>query len=342
MRGRRFVSILLILILLGMGLYLYVSWQLGAYGRGGTVFFSKGSSLAQIASLLEEKGIVRNARTFRWFARWKGKANRLQAGEYQFDTGVTPAQVLDKLVRGDRLIRRLVIPEGYTFQQIAQAMQAAGIAPASEVQKYFRDPKLLGKLGFSAVSLEGYLFPAAYEYDPATTAEGLLTQMIEHFKKSLDPGLRERALQIGWSLPQVVTLASIIEKETGQGSERPVISSVFHNRLKIGMPLQSDPTVIYGLTNFDGNIRKADLSNPHPYNTYVHVSLPPGPIASSGKDSLKAALYPAQTNYLFFVSKGDGSHVFAASLAEHQANVVRYQLAGKGPTPTPHPTPNPP
>jgi UPF0755 protein len=108
------------------------------------------------------------------------------------------------------------------------------------------------------------------------------------------------------------------------------------------MPLQSDPTVIYGLTNFDGNIRKADLSNPHPYNTYVHVSLPPGPIASSGKDSLKAALYPAQTNYLFFVSKGDGSHVFAASLAEHQANVVRYQLAGKGPTPTPHPTPNPP
>lgn len=343
MRGRPFLSVLLALILLALAGYLYITWQLGPYGPGGEAYFPKGSSLHQIALGLKEKGIIRSPRVFEGLARWKGVANKLQAGEYRFEAASTPAQVLDKLVKGDHILRKLVIPEGYTFQQIAAAVQAAGIAPAAEFVKSFRSPTWLGKLGFPAESLEGFLFPATYLYDPATTTESLLDQMIANFKKNFDTSLRERALQTGWSLPQVVTLASIIEKETGKASERPVIASVFHNRLKIGMPLQSDPTVIYGLKNFDGNIRKADLSNPHPYNTYVHVGLPPGPIASPGKDSIKAVLYPATTNYLFFVAKGDGSHVFATTLEEHQANVTRYQLGGKTPTPTasPHPLASP-
>jgi len=261
--------------------------------------------------------------------RFKGEESKLHPGEYDIKPGMTASDILEKLVKGERIVHKLVIPEGFTFKQIAEAIEKTGIAPATQVQTYFRDPQLLQSLGFPALSLEGFLFPATYEYDRMTTVDELLKKMIQAFKLNFDSSLREQTLAQGWSIPQTVTLASIIEKETGQAAERPLISSVFHNRLHMNMPLQSDPTVIYGLPNFDGNIRKADLSNPHPYNTYVHPGLPPGPIASTGKAALKAALSPQETNYLYFVGKGDGTHVFAATLEEHNANVQRYQLGIK-------------
>jgi len=332
MKGGTFLKFLLVLLLIAAGLYLYVSIQLGPYGKGGTVYIPKGASVQQTAELLKQGGILRSAWAFRGLARWRGVQAKLKPGEYQFEAGMTNREVLDKIVRGDRVIRRLVVPEGSSFAQIAALMGKAGIAPQVETMKFFRDPALLAALGFPAVSLEGYLFPAAYEYDRETTAEGLLRQMLKKFQDSIRGTLTDRAKQSGWTIPQVVTLASIIEKETGLAAERPLISSVFHNRLRIGMPLQTDPTVIYGLPNFDGNLRKEDLRNPHAYNTYVHVGLPPGPIASPGLASLEAALNPAASNYLFFVAKGDGSHFFSATLDEHNAAVARYQL-GRAPSP---------
>ncbi|HKX13377.1 MAG TPA: endolytic transglycosylase MltG [bacterium] len=322
------LKILLLLAILGMAGYLYLAMQWGPYGRGGTVYIPRGSSLSQIATLLEQGQLVRSAWSFKLLARWKGQASQLKPGEYVFSEGPSAAQVLDKIVRGDRLIRRITIPEGYSFAQIAALIEQAGIAPRTEVMKSFRDPTLLGGLGFAAPSLEGYLFPATYEYDRQTKVPELLKEMVDNFKRNT-ANLAARATAAGWTFPQLVTLASLIEKETGQAKERPLISSVFQNRLRIGMPLQTDPSVIYGLANFDGNLRRDDLRNPHPYNTYVHIGLPPGPIASPGMASLEAVLAPATSNYLFFVSKGDGTHFFSSTLDEHNAAVARYQL-GKG------------
>ncbi|HCU26128.1 MAG TPA: endolytic transglycosylase MltG [Deltaproteobacteria bacterium] len=307
--------------------------------------------MQQSAELLKQNGILRQTWTFRWLARWRNVAEKLKPGEYQFAPDMTVAEVLNKIVRGDRVVHKLTIPEGFTFAQVAALLEKNKIAPQAEVLALFRDPKLLGELDFPAVNLEGYLFPATYEYDRESTAAELLAQMVQSFKRNFSTDLRERAMQRGWSIPQVVTLASIIEKETGQAGERALISAVFHNRLRLGMPLQTDPTVIYGLPHFDGNLRREDLRNPHPYNTYVHIGLPPGPIASPGKASLEAALSPSSSDYLFFVAKGDGTHQFSATIDEHNAAVAKYQLrkipgaesqaTSVSPTPETKPSPTP-
>ncbi|MFO1463043.1 MAG: endolytic transglycosylase MltG [bacterium] len=342
MKAGTLLKALLVLLLVAAGLYIYVSIQLGPYGKGGTAYIPHGASLRQSAQILEQNGIVRSAWSFRGLARWRGVQAKLKPGEYQFEPGMTSGEVLDKIVRGERIVRRLTVPEGTNFRQIAALIAGAGIASQDEVMKRFRDPALLGLLGFPAPSLEGFLYPASYEYDRETTVDGLLRAMLQKFQESVRGPLADRAKQAGWTMSQVVTLASIIEKETAQAAERPLISSVFHNRLRIGMPLQTDPTVIYGLPDFDGNLRREDLRNPHPYNTYVHVGLPPGPIASPGMASLEAALNPAASNYLFFVAKGDGTHFFSATLDEHNAAVARYQLGRQGsPESQPQGTPAP-
>lgn len=305
------------------GFYHYLSTSTGA---GGNLYVAKGMTVPQVAEQLQQQSIVRHAWYFQLLARGQNLHAVLKPGEYEFGPGLRPQQVLDKLLKGERVVRKLVIPEGFTFAQIAQAIEKAGIAPATEVARYYRDPLWLKKLDFPASSLEGYLFPATYPYDRGTQVEDILGQMLKAFQQQWRGPLKDQALAMGWTIPQVVTFASIIEKETGSAPERPLVSSVFHNRLRLGMPLQSDPTVIFGLPNFDGNIRKADLQNPHPYNTYVHSGLPPGPIASPGKASLQAALQPANSSYLYFVGKGDGTHYFSTSLQEHEAAVAQYQL----------------
>jgi len=325
----KFLKIFTVLVVLGLGLYLFLTIQWGPYGEGGLVYIPKGMTVEQIGETLAQEKIVRNAWSFKLLVRLKGESRYLQAGEYKFPSRVSTAEVLEKLRKGQRYIRRLTIPEGYNFQQIAQEIEKTGIASASEVQALFKDPRYLNKLGFNALSLEGYLFPDTYEYNRGTTLDDIISQMIANFKKQIGEGLSQRAQQGGWTIPQLTTLASVIEKETGLAAERPRIASVFQNRLQIGMPLQSDPTIIYGLKDYQGDIRRKDIRNPHPYNTYVHVGLPPGPIASPGIDSLRAVLNPEPSDYLFFVSRGDGSHQFSENLAEHQAAVRKYQLGRK-------------
>jgi conserved hypothetical protein, YceG family len=322
----KFLKILLVLLLLGGALYGFYSYQSRPFGSGGNVYISKGASVAQVADLLQQSGILQNRWVFLSLARLHRLHAVLKPGEYEFGPQLRPQEVLEKLLRGDRVVRKLVIPEGFSFVQIAAALEKAGIAPVAEVYRYYRDPAWLNRLGFPAPSLEGFLFPATYPYDRGTKLEEILGQMVKAFQQQFRGELRDQAMALGWTIPQVVTLASIIEKETGRKEERATISSVFHNRLRLGMPLQSDPTVIFGLPQFDGNLRKTDLLNPHPYNTYVHGGLPPGPIASPGKASLEAALRPASTQYLYFVGKGNGTHQFSTTLEEHEAAVAQYQL----------------
>jgi UPF0755 protein len=319
------VLFLSLLILAGAG-YVFLRGQWGPHGPGGTVYIPKGASLGQIAQELAKGGFIPNAWSFKVLTRLEKAERELKPGEYEFAAAVTASQILEKLRKGERLVRKLIIPEGYSFRQIALLIAQAGIATEPQVMAVLHDPQYLGLLGFTALSLEGYLFPSTYEYDSRTTLSELLTRMIRGFGKNFDGELRARVEASGWTIPQVVTLASIIEKETGRAEERPTIASVFHNRLKLGMPLQSDPTIIYGLINFDGNIRREDIRNPHAYNTYVHAGLPPGPIASPGLASLRAVLFPASGDYLFFVAKNDGTHHFSKDLASHNQAVQRYQL----------------
>lgn len=322
---KKFLYLLLFLLVLGGGAYLYLHWEWGYPGAGGIVYIPKGSSVGQIAQELNKAHLIANPWSFKLLARLEKAETELKPGEYQFPPGVTAPEILDKIRRGERLVRKLTIPEGFSFRQIAQAIAASGIATEAQVMEAFQDPQYLTLLGFPAPSLEGYLYPSTYEYDSRTTLKELLTAMILGFQKNFDANLRVRTEGAGWSIPQVVTLASIIEKETGRAEERVLIASVFHNRLRQGMPLQSDPTIIYGLVNFDGNIRQEDIRNPHPYNTYVHSGLPPGPIASPGLASMQAVLFPASGDYLYFVAKKDGTHHFSKDLASHNQAVQLYQ-----------------
>jgi UPF0755 protein len=318
---------LFLILLLAVGVaYLYLRLQWGPHGLGGIIYISKGSSVGQIAQELDKAGFIPNTWSFKLLARLEHAERDLKPGEYGFPSGVTASQILEKLRKGERLVRRLTIPEGYSYRQIAQAIAATGMATEAQVMIAFNDPYYLGQLGFPAVSLEGYLFPSTYEYDSRTTLQELLSEMIQEFRGHFDGELKARAEAAGWTIPQVVTLASIIEKETARPEERPLIASVFHNRLQRGMPLQSDPTIIYGLTNYDGNIRQEDIRNPHPYNTYVHIGLPPGPIASPGMESMRAVLSPATADFLFFVAKKDGTHHFSKDLVSHQQAVQQYQV----------------
>jgi peptidoglycan lytic transglycosylase G len=321
-----FYLILTLLVAAGLG-YLFLRIQWGPHGKGGLVYIPKGSSVGQIAQELRKAGFIPNPWSFKILVRLDHAERELKPGEYEFPPQVEAPQILDKLRRGERVVHKLAIPEGYTFKQIAYAIAQTGIADEAQVLATFQDPKYLNLLGFPAISLEGYLFPSTYEYDSHTTLQDLLTQMIRGFQENFGKYLGARAAAAGWTIPQVVTLASIVEKETGRAEERPLIASVFENRLRTGMLLQSDPTIIYGLPHYDGNIHPEDIHNPHPYNTYVHPGLPPGPIASPGMASLQAVLFPTTGDYLYFVARGDGTHQFSKDLASHHQAVQRYQLA---------------
>jgi UPF0755 protein len=275
-----------------------------------------GLSTRAIGDRLVAAGVVRDSLTFR-AALWKsGRDTRLKAGEYHFDAPMTPVAVIDKLRRGDVFVIHITFPEGLNVFEMAKIFESKGFGPAKSFVEAGR-------------SLEGFLFPETYALSRHTDAPKLVHQMNEAFERTLTPEMRAAAEARGLSIQQLVTLASIVEKETGNPSERPIVASVYENRLRIGMALQCDPTVIYALElagRYDGNIRRDDLQFDSPYNTYKYPGLPPGPIASPGRASLDAVVHPMETEYLYFVSRNDGSHVFAATLAEHNRNVQRYQV----------------
>jgi UPF0755 protein len=282
-----------------------------------------------IGERLVGAGVVRDRLAFRAAVMVSGRARQLKAGEYRFTGALHPLDVVDKIARGDVYRRQLTFREGLTIVEMAQLFEERGFGSADEFRKAAANASLVADLDPAAPDLEGYLFPETYALARGTSAADLVTQMVDGFKNVLTADVRSAASAAGLSVRQLVTLASLVEKETGTPDERPVVAAVYTNRLKIGMGMQADPTVIYALQKagkYDGNLRREDLQVDSPYNTYRYSGLPPGPIASPGRASIEASAKPAAVDYLYFVSKNDGSHVFASSLAEHNRNVQTWQV----------------
>lgn len=285
-----------------------------------------GATIAQTALQLEKAGVIADAGDFRLLTRFKGQVGALKVGVYEFVKPAVPAEVLRRLVAGDVLMRRVTIPEGFSLKEIAARLEQLGFGSADETLRLTRDREFLRSLEITAPSLEGFLFPETYFIAVDASARQLLQLMVREFRKRLTPEIVQGAKARGLNVQQLVTLASIVQKEARRVEEMPTIASVYHNRLRIRMPLQADPTVIYGIENYNGNITKADLLRKTPYNTYRMYGLPPGPIASPGAEALMAVAFPAQTRYLYFVARGDGSHAFSENLIQHNEAVRRYQL----------------
>jgi UPF0755 protein len=287
------------------------------------VMLRPGYSTRKIANELKSAGVIENTRSFLLW-HYLHPAQSLKAGEYLFEKPANSIQIYRRLVAGDIYVHTVVIPEGYTMFDVAKAMEGAGLGPSDTFLKLFETNSLISDLAPEAQSLEGYLFPNTYEFTRTQTPLEMVAAMVKQF--------RAVAQQIGLNtdVNKTVTMASIIEKETSAPEERPLVASVYYNRLNRSVALDADPTIIYGelLNNsYQGALHHADLQVDSPYNTYRHPGLPPGPIGNPGKSSLEAALHPATSHYLYFVSNGNGHHRFAATLEEHNRNVAAYREA---------------
>ena len=324
-----------LLMLLGAGaaaglLYVRVNQPYRGYqGAEQFVEIPPGTGSRPIGDRLVASGVVRDIATFR-AALWMSHQGRhLKAGEYRFDRAMTPFEIIDTIARGDVYVVSVTFPEGLTIVEMAKIAESHGLGSAASFVEAAKDPAPIRALDPAAKDLEGYLFPETYALPRRTDAARLVRIMAARFEKVFTPDLRQAAAARGLTVRQAVTLASIVEKETAKADERPLVAAVYATRLRIGMALQCDPTVIYGLVKagrYAGNIHKDDLSFDSPYNTYRHPGLPPGPIASPGRASLEAALHPADADYLYFVSRNDGSHAFARTLEEHNRNVQTFQV----------------
>lgn len=344
-QSRRILSRLLpLLLLMALAAGFAQQWvggQLQAIQPGATqavtVTIPSGASVREMAALLETNHLIRDATVFRYFARYRGVDSQLKPGEYQFTAGMNLDQILSKLARGETVVHRFTIPEGKTLPEIADILAKAHIvdrdkflqaAAASHLADAYlpKDVKL-------ELPLEGYLFPDTYEYKAGVTEADLLAMMFARFEKVWTPENLARAKELNLSVHQVMTLASIVEKEAQVAKERPVIAGVYHNRMDIGMKLDADPTVGYAVKKTGGqDLSARDLTVDSPYNTYTHAGLPPGPIAAPGEASIKAALFPEKHDYWYFVAKEDGSgeHYFAATLDEQDHNIaVAHENAAK-------------
>jgi UPF0755 protein len=285
-----------------------------------------GQSFKTTTEILYKAGIIKSRFKFKVVARLKGYDKRLKAGEYALSASMAPIQILEKLVKGEVKLYKLTVPEGFNIYQIAELVAKAGFADPSVFISDATNEAFARESGIHGSSFEGYLYPETYYFPKNVSSKTIISSMVKRFWLVFEPQWKEKVKQFGFSIHQVVTLASIIEKETGAPFERPIISSVFHNRLNKKMRLESDPTVIYGLKNFDGNLKRTHLETPTPYNTYKIRGLPPGPIANPGRASLAAALYPADTKYIYFVSKKNSTHQFSTNLKDHNQAVRKYQL----------------
>jgi UPF0755 protein len=301
----------------------------GYAGAEQFVDIPTGSGSSSIGDRLVAGGVIRDRATYRLALWLSGEGRHLKAGEYRFDRAMTPFDVIDKLARGDVYVIHLTLPEGLTIAEMAKLFESHGLGPASAFVEAANNAALVRDLDPAAKDLEGYLFPETYALPRKTDADKLIRMMVARFEHVFTPELRQAAASRQLSVRQAVTLASIVERETARAEERPLVAAVFVNRLKLRMPLQTDPTVIYALQRagaYTGNLRRDDLAFDSPYNTYRYPGLPPGPIASPGRASLDAAVHPADADFLYFVSRNDGSHEFARTLDEHNRNVHKYQV----------------
>jgi UPF0755 protein len=288
----------------------------------------KGQSAKEIAQNLKKKGIIKKTWPTLVGYRIFFSSRSLKAGEYSIQIPLSPKDVLHILTEGRVILHTVTIPEGLIIEETAELMESQGFAKKEDFIETSADTSLISSLDKEAATLEGYLFPETYSFPKDTTAEEIISTMVTQFMQVFNDEWRYRADEIGMSIRDIVTLASLVEKETSLPEEKKFVSAVFHNRLKIGMKLDCDPTIIYALKRegkFKDRLRTKDLRLDSPYNTYLHPGLPPGPIANPGRDSLEAALYPADEKYLYFVSRNDGSHHFSHTFREHQNAVNTYQ-----------------
>jgi UPF0755 protein len=292
--------------------------------EGALVVVREGDSVAAIASRLRRAGVIRNALAFRLAARAYGLDRHLQPGEYPFTEARSVPEVARILASGSEQ-PEVTIPEGLTVREVAMLLARHGLGPVESLLCLADDPEFLLAAGVPGPQLEGYLFPDTYRFSSVMGPGEILGTMVRRFHERFDAERHRRTAARGMTVNEIVTLASIVEKETALAAERPVIAGVFYNRLRIGMPLQSDPTLIYAAPDFRGDLTRADLARPSRYNTYLTAGLPPGPIANPGLAAIDAVLTPTDTPYLYFVSRNDGSHAFAVTLAEHNRAVARYQ-----------------
>lgn len=287
----------------------------------------QGKSFRTITNLLYQNKLLKSQTRFLILGRLRGAAKKVQAGELEFRRNMTPVQVLDQLIYGVPVSYAFVVPEGSNIYQIGEILKQMGlIQDANMFVDATRNRLLIEELGVKTKSMEGYLFPDTYNIRKVKDVKDVVRMMYRKYKEMVTGDLIQKAHRLGMSEHELITLASMIEKETGAPEERTMISSVFHNRLKKGMPLQSDPTTIYGLwKEYDGNLNREKLLRYTPYNTYKIYGLPIGPICSPGKDAVMAAIYPERSNYLFFVSKNDGTHTFTVEYRDHLKAVNRFQ-----------------
>lgn len=328
----RLTVILAVMLVMGVIfaalLYQYATTPASASQDGQVVEIKPGMTLKQVAHFLADKELLSEPSTFMLYTYLQGEQNHIQAGEYRFSPSMPPRDILEALTSGMAVLYTVTIPEGYRITDIAGLLEAKGLVDKPAFIEATRNRELLESLHISSGSLEGYLYPETYKFSKAGGARRIVQTLLDTFKERvLQPERVQQAEAMQFTFHEIITLASLIEKETGLGKERKLISSVFHNRLAKKMRLQTDPTVIYAMVNFDGNIRKKDLSIDSPYNTYKHFGLPPGPIASPGLESIQAALDPEESDFLYFVSRKDGSHQFSTNYKDHIRAVQKYQLS---------------
>lgn len=288
----------------------------------------EGSSVRTIARSLEELGLIKNRHIFLMGYRIFFPAQNLRAGEYSMELPLSSRDILTLLIEGKVILYPITIPEGLTRLEIADHMQIEYAVNKEAFLEASRDASTILSLDRKAQNLEGYLFPETYHFPKNTSARSMVNAMVAQFISIFDHEWQQRAKNLGFSIREIVILASLIEEETSLPEERNLVSATFHNRLRIGMKLDCDPTIIYALKQdnaYTGRLRYRDLKLDSPYNTYIYPGLPPGPICNPGKESLKAALYPSDEDYLYFVSKNDGSHQFSRTFREHQNAVNIYQ-----------------
>jgi UPF0755 protein len=293
------------------------------------VLVPKGSGLPEVVGILRKGRILPHPLAFRALVFLTVTGRRLHYGEYAFPTPPSAFEAWRRLVRGDVIKYEVTLPPGANLFDVAELLEEKNLATEEAFLATAASPAVLRRLEIPGESAEGYLFPDSYIFVKPVTPEEILEFMVRQFRRKVPADAEKRAKEAGLSLHQIVTIASIIEKETGVEEEKPLVSAVIRRRLTLGMPLQMDPTVIYGVKRFDGTVTRKDLRTAGPYNTYLNRGLPPGPIANPGLAALAAALNPSKAEYLYFVSRNDGSHTFSRTLSEHNRAVEEFRRAAR-------------
>jgi UPF0755 protein len=327
-RTGRGVALAILAVALLSAFLLFAKHPTGSW-EGKLVLVPKGSPLSEVVRILRVEGILPYPPAFRALVLLTFSGRRLHYGEYAFPAPPSAFEAWRRLVRGDVIKYEVTVPPGANLYDIGEMLEKKNLAPAEAFLATAASPDVLRRLEIPGESAEGYLFPDNYLFVKPVTPEEILELMVRQFRRKVPPDAEKRAREEGLSLHEVVTIASIIEKETGVEAEKPIVSAVIRRRLGLGMPLQMDPTVIYGVKRFDGTVTRKDLRTAGPYNTYLNRGLPPGPIANPGPAALAAALNPSKEEYLYFVSRNDGSHAFSRTLPEHNRAVERFRRAAR-------------